>query len=213
MIPSLTLFTSLFAVVSAVEKPSYQVKDLRCYTCNVEGFPACDDPFLLENGRLANCSMNRDDNRVELCAKIIGTVIAVSDSSSAARETSDAIEEDASESSSPSVKTRTIMNATSEAIFEGRNFSRSRNFSFQVNDPYFGRTCFPIGDGWVWRREPYNETFILGDLTISASVYICRNTRCNSAEGRVVFANKTITRTMPLLLLIFSLVWKLSLST
>lgn len=145
-------------------------KNLRCYTCNLEGFPACDDPFQIENGRLAACQMNRTDGRPELCAKIVGTVIAVSSSG----ETSDG-----EPSSSYSTN---IMNATSEAILSGRNFSLSKNFSFLPQDYFFGRSCFPVGDGWVWREEPYNETFILGDLTIQGSVYICRNTRCNGVQ-------------------------------
>lgn len=149
-----------------------RVKDLRCYTCNIEGFPACDDPFMLEHGRLANCTEDRADGRVELCAKIIGTVVEPKSG---------------------------VMNVTSEATASGRNFSLA-NYSYQLNDYYFGRTCFPLGDEWVWRNEPYNETFILGDLTISASVYICRNTRCNEGHGRISMSRQrnfeTITMTI-----------------
>lgn len=165
-----------------------RVKGLRCYTCNIEGFPACDDPFALENGRLANCTEDREDGRVELCAKIMGTVISVSSDFSTESQSTSNGSVSTLDSNERTIRTGRVMNATSEAIVNGRNFSLA-NYSFASGDYYFGRTCFPIGDGWVWRREPYNETFILGDLTISASVYICRNTRCNSGEGKIILSS------------------------
>lgn len=54
------------------------------------------------------------------------------------------------------------------------------NYTHGVNETFFGRGCFPIGDGWIWRREPYNETFIFGNLTVTGSIYVCRNSRCNT---------------------------------
>ncbi|KAI1293596.1 hypothetical protein HDE_06612 [Halotydeus destructor] len=112
---------------------------LRCYTCNVDGYPSCDDPFSLDNNKLATCNENRPDNGTELCAKIKGTVL--------------------------------------EGTYG----------SFGPNSSYFGRGCFPLGDGWVWRTEPYNETFIFGNLTIEGGIYMCRNTKCNgSPTGRQV---------------------------
>lgn len=48
-----------------------------------------------------------------------------------------------------------------------------------LGSQFLGRGCFPLGEGWIWRVEPYNETFMFGNLTVEGSIYICRNSRCN----------------------------------
>lgn len=139
--------------------------NLRCYTCNIPGFPTCDDPFLLENGKLSNCSTERDDGRKEMCAKIYGQIVGFSNSS-----------EDSDTSVEELIYMQSLKNATTTSSIRDP-YNETLTHSFAMNDSYFSRGCFPIGEGWVWRREPYNETFIWGDLIVSGSIYICRNTR------------------------------------
>lgn len=53
---------------------------------------------------------------------------------------------------------------------------------WSINSTFFSRGCFPMGQGWIWRTEPYNETYVFGNVTVEGSIYMCRNTRCNLAH-------------------------------
>lgn len=203
------------SLVSLVSSDS-DAPALRCYQCNINGFPECPDPFVLETGRLANCSSDRLDNRVELCAKIIGTIVAIDsttvdgerqfvrpismsdDSFVSAVVTKDATFGTGMNSSA--YKTPKVSMITTS----GKTMRMWNTSAHSVSERFFGRGCFPVGEGWVHRKEPYNETFIFGDLTISGSIYICRNNRCNSAESAMTSSNYHVILMHALLFVVLS---------
>ena len=73
--------TGMLIIVPSIRSEGVKEQPvLRCYQCNIDGFPECNDPFLLEYGSLANCSSARLDGRREMCAKIIGTHVTCTSS-------------------------------------------------------------------------------------------------------------------------------------
>lgn len=184
-------FSLHFAGISVSWAGPRKESRLRCYQCNIGSFPPCFDPFSLETGKLANCSENRPDGRREMCAKIRGTIVDKRPNTTkidgSAGTAVISVSTDGTSVQDPSKDD--VTNASSATSVPTRMTTRSdisklgswNSSMYSVGDSFFARACFPIGDGWVHRNEPYNETFIFGDFTIRGSVHVCRNTRCNSA--------------------------------
>lgn len=133
---------------------------LRCYTCNIAGFPKCDDPFLIENGKLAECPST--DGKRYFCGKLRGVISSLPDSAE-----------------SITLPLHVPKNVPVTESGDKWTSNMTNNVTFRFGDEFIARLCFPKLHEYVWRKEPYNLTHKHGDITVVGRVYLCRNTRCN----------------------------------
>ena len=137
---------------------------LRCYTCNLPGFPKCDDPFLIENGKLAECPST--DGKRYFCGKLRGVISSLPDSAE-----------------SITLPLQYPKNVPITESIDKWTSNVTYNLTFRFGDEFIARLCFPKLHEYVWRREPYNLTHKHGDITVVGRVYLCRNTRCNESAS------------------------------